>query len=107
EEIFGPVAPVLVFDTVDEAVELARATEYGLSLGVLTADPLRGLAIADRIPNGNVHINDQTIGDEVVNPFGGMGASGGGRLGGPQANLEAFTELQWVTMRSSLPSTPF
>jgi benzaldehyde dehydrogenase (NAD) len=108
EEIFGPVAPVVVFDSVEEAIALARDTEYGLSLGVLTADVMKGLAIADRIPNGNIHINDQTVADEAVNPFGGMGASGaGGRLGGPQANLEAFTEVQWVTMRGQLPSYPF
>jgi benzaldehyde dehydrogenase (NAD) len=108
EEIFGPVAPVVTFDTPEEAIELARDTEYGLSVGILTRDVLKGLALAERIPTGNVHINDQTIGDEVVNPFGGNKASGAGwRLGGPQANLEAFTEQQWVTLRSELPSYPF
>jgi benzaldehyde dehydrogenase (NAD) len=108
EEIFGPVAPVIVFDTLDQAVELARDTEYGLSLGILSRDVTKALALADRIPSGIVHINDQTIMDEVVNPFGGVKASGGGgRLGGPQANFEAFTEVQWVTMRSDLPGYPF
>jgi benzaldehyde dehydrogenase (NAD) len=108
EEIFGPVAPVVAFDSLEDAVGLARDTEYGLSLGVLTADVMKGLALADRIPNGNIHINDQTVADEVVNPFGGLGASGsGGRFGGPQSNLEAFTEVQWVTMRGQLPSYPF
>ena len=108
EEIFGPVAPVVAFESIDEAVALARDTEYGLSLGVLTGDVLKGLAIADRIPSGVVHINDQTVSDEVVNPFGGVKATGGGsRIGGPQANLEAFTETQWVTMRSELPQYPF
>jgi benzaldehyde dehydrogenase (NAD) len=43
-----------------------------------------------------------------VNPFGGVRASGGGgRIGGPLANLEAFTEVQWVTLRSDLPAYPF
>jgi benzaldehyde dehydrogenase (NAD) len=108
EEIFGPVAPVIPFDTLEQAVELARDTEYGLSLGILTRDVLKGLAIAERIPSGNVHINDQTIADEVLNPFGGVRASGGGaRLGGPAANFEAFTETQWVTLRSELPAYPF
>jgi benzaldehyde dehydrogenase (NAD) len=108
EEIFGPVAPVVVFDTLDQAAELARDTDYGLSLGILSADVTKALALADRIPSGIVHINDQTIMDEVVNPFGGVKASGGGgRLGGPLANFEAFTEVQWVTLRSDLPAYPF
>jgi benzaldehyde dehydrogenase (NAD) len=108
EEIFGPVAPVVAFDSVDEAVELAAGTEYGLSLGILTKDVYRGLEIAERIPAGLVHINDQTVNDEATIPFGGVGASGnGGRLGGPQANLEAFTETQWVTVRGDLPAYPF
>ena len=108
EEIFGPVAPVVAFDTLDEAVELARDTEYGLSLGILSRDVMKAMALADRIPSGIVHINDQTIMDEVVNPFGGVKSSGGGgRLGGPLANFEAFTEVQWVTMRSDLPAYPF
>jgi benzaldehyde dehydrogenase (NAD) len=108
EEIFGPVAPVVSFDSVDEAVELAAGTEYGLSLGILTRDVYKGLQIAERIPSGLVHINDQTVNDEATIPFGGVGASGnGGRLGGPAANLEAFTETQWVTIRGDLPSYPF
>jgi benzaldehyde dehydrogenase (NAD) len=108
EEIFGPVAPVVAFNSVDEAVRLAAGTEYGLSLGILTRDVLKGLALADRVPSGLVHINDQTVNDEALIPFGGVGASGtGARHGGAQANLEAFTDTQWVTMRSDLPSYPF
>ncbi|TVT10412.1 aldehyde dehydrogenase family protein, partial [Amycolatopsis bartoniae] len=76
EEVFGPVACVRAFDTLDEAVELATETEYGLSLGVLTANPAAGLALADRIPSGLVHINDQTVNDDPAAPFGGVGASG-------------------------------
>lgn len=108
QEIFGPVAPVTAFGSVDEVVELASGTEYGLSLGVLTADVVAGLRLAERIPAGLVHINDQTVNDEAVAPFGGVGASGtGSRHGGPGANLEAFTETQWVTMRGDLPVYPF
>ena len=108
EEIFGPVAPVMPFDTIEEAIELARDTEYGLSLGIVTRDVMKGLAMAEQIPSGNVHINDQTVVDDVVNPFGGVKASGAGsRLGGPDANLEAFTEIQWVTVRAEPPKYPF
>ncbi|WP_020660114.1 aldehyde dehydrogenase family protein [Amycolatopsis benzoatilytica] len=108
QEVFGPVAPVVPFSTVDEAVRLAGGTEYGLSLGILTRDVARGLAVADRIPSGLVHVNDQTVNDEALAPFGGVGASGtGSRHGGAQANLEAFTETQWVTVRGDLPQYPF
>ncbi|GAA3873836.1 benzaldehyde dehydrogenase [Streptomyces lacrimifluminis] len=108
EEIFGPVAPVVAFQDLDEAVRLATDTEYGLSLGILTGDPARGLALADRIPTGLVHINDQTVNDEATVPFGGMGESGNGsRHGGAAANLEAFTEQQWVTVRGEIPGYPF
>ncbi|MBR8741955.1 benzaldehyde dehydrogenase [Nocardiopsis sp. MG754419] len=108
EEVFGPVAPVVRFSTLDELVELAGSTEYGLSLGVITTNPMRGLEIADRIPSGIVHINDQTVDDEAVAPFGGVGHSGtGSRFGGTRANLEAFTETQWVTMRADPARYPF
>jgi benzaldehyde dehydrogenase (NAD) len=108
EEIFGPVAPVVSFSGIDEAVRLANSTEYGLSLGILTRDVMKGLEIAERIPSGLVHINDQTVNDEALIPFGGVGESGtGSRHGGTQANLDAFTDVQWVTVRSDLPQYPF
>ncbi|HUY30803.1 MAG TPA: aldehyde dehydrogenase family protein [Acidimicrobiales bacterium] len=107
EEIFGPVAPIVAFDSLDEAASLAADTPYGLSLGILTGDVTKALALAERIPSGAVHINDQTINDEMVNPFGGVGDSGSGRIGGPEANLESFTDVQWVTIRGELASYPF
>jgi benzaldehyde dehydrogenase (NAD) len=107
EEIFGPVAPVVAFDSVDEAIKLAAGTEYGLSLGILTHDVMKGLEIAEQIPTGVVHINDQTIGDEVVNPFGGVKGTGSSWIGGAEANIAAFTQNQWVTMRGDLPEYPF
>jgi benzaldehyde dehydrogenase (NAD) len=108
EEIFGPVAPVVGFSSLDEAVQLANGTEYGLSLGILTRDVMKGLELAERIPSGLVHINDQTVNDEALVPFGGVEESGtGSRHGGIDANLDAFTETQWVTMRGDLPQYPF
>jgi benzaldehyde dehydrogenase (NAD) len=60
-----------------------------------------------RIPSGIVHINDQTVGDEAVAPFGGLGDSGtGSRLGG-LGNLEAFTETQSLTIAGEVPPYPF
>jgi benzaldehyde dehydrogenase (NAD) len=108
EEVFGPVAPVATFGTVDEGVALAAATGYGLSLGILTRDAMKGLAIADRIPTGIVHVNDQTVADEATVPFGGVGDSGtGARFGGAAANIEAFTNTQWVTLSGEIPQYPF
>jgi benzaldehyde dehydrogenase (NAD) len=108
EEVFGPVAPVIPFHDLEEAARLAAGTEYGLSLGVLTRDVMKGLALAERVPSGLVHINDQTVNDEAGVPFGGVGDSGNGsRHGGTDANLDAFTEQQWVTVRGELPAYPF
>ncbi|MDK9500913.1 aldehyde dehydrogenase family protein [Streptomyces katrae] len=107
EEVFGPVAPVRSFATEDEAVELASAGPYGLSLGIVTADAGHGLELAGRIPTGIAHVNDQTVNDEAVAPFGGVGASGTGARFGGEANLDAFTELRWTTARTTAPGHPF
>ncbi len=108
DEIFGPVAPVTRVSSEDEAVELAKRSEYALALGIVTRDVMRGLALAERIPTGIVHINDQTVNDEANAPFGGIAASGtGSRFGGPAANIEAFTETRWITARAEPPSYPF
>ena len=108
EEIFGPVAPIVTFSNLDEAARLAAGTEYGLSLGIITTDVMAGMSLAERIPVGMVHINDQTITDESIAPFGGMGLSGNGfRAGGPYANVDAFTETQWVTVQQRPGPYPF
>jgi benzaldehyde dehydrogenase (NAD) len=108
EEIFGPVAPIVAFSDLDEAAQLAARTPYGLSLAILTRDVMNGLRLAERVPVGMVHINDQTSTDEPIAPFGGVGVSGNGfRIGGQEANLAAFTETQWVTVEQELGSYPF
>lgn len=107
EEVFGPVACVRPFAHVDEAVALAADSEFGLSLGVLGNDLATAMAVADRVPSGLVHINDQTVNDDPNAPFGGVGASGWSRVGGQRANLEAFTETQWLTVRASAPRYAF
>jgi benzaldehyde dehydrogenase (NAD) len=107
EEVFGPVAPVVSYSNLDEAVAMASSSPYGLSLGILSRDGLRALELASRIPSGAIHINDQTVADEAVIPFGGTGSSGNGSRMGGLANLEAYTETQWVTAQSELPTYPF
>ncbi|WP_062643177.1 aldehyde dehydrogenase family protein [Streptomyces maremycinicus] len=107
EEVFGPVAPVRAFATPDEAAALAARSPYGLSLGIVTRDAARGLDLAERVPTGIVHINDQTVNDEAVAPFGGVAASGTGARFGGEANLEAFTDVRWTTVRADVAPYPF
>lgn len=108
EEIFGPVAPVTRFSSLDELIDIATASDYGLSLGILSNDAYRALELSERIPSGIIHVNDQTVDDEAVAPFGGVGASGtGARFGGHEANIEAFTETQWITVQADIARYPF
>jgi len=106
-EVFGPVAPVLRFSTADEVAKLAADSEYGLSLGILTRDVMRGLDLARHIPTGIVHINDQTVDDAPNTPFGGIRSSGTGARFGGSANLDAFTDTRWVTIRGDIAPYPF
>ncbi len=107
DEIFGPVAPVVTFDTDDEAVELANSSAYGLVASIYTRSMGRGLAMADRMRTGMVHVNDGTLNDEAIIPFGGMGESGNGSRYGGEASLDMLTEWQWVTARAEPPTFPF
>jgi benzaldehyde dehydrogenase (NAD) len=107
EEMFGPVAAITTFASEAEAIALANQTEYGLSAAVLSGSVSRALAIGNRLNTGILHINDQTVGDDVVNPFGGVGSSGNGTsIGGP-ANWEEFTQWRWVTLQETPPAYPF
>jgi len=99
DEIFGPVAPVTTFRTDEEAIALANSSEYGLVGSVYSTSLSRGLSVANRIKAGMVHVNDGTLNDEATIPFGGTGMSGNGARYGGEANLDNFTEWQWVTVR--------
>jgi benzaldehyde dehydrogenase (NAD) len=106
DEIFGPVAVVTTFESDDEAVTLANDTDYGLSAAIISRSVGRALALGERLNVGLLHINDATVNDDVVNPFGGVGASGNGTsIGGP-ANWEEFTQWQWITVKSEAPAYP-
>ncbi|WP_298009804.1 aldehyde dehydrogenase family protein [uncultured Anaerolinea sp.] len=106
EETFGPVVSIIEAKDEEEAVAIANETMYGLSAAVFTSDVAKGIAIAERIESGIVHINDQTVHDEPQVPFGGMKDSGWGRFGG-RAALEEFTELRWISIQRSMRHYPF
>lgn len=97
EETFGPVAPILIADSVDDAVEIANDSDYGLSAGIMTRNEEKGLSIARRLRTGMAHVNDSSVNDEPHVPFGGIGASGLGRHGGKQG-IDTFTEMRWITL---------
>jgi benzaldehyde dehydrogenase (NAD) len=107
EEIFGPVAAVTTFDSDAEAIELANRSEYGLTAAIYTSDLARGLDVARAMRAGMVHVNDTTINDQAIAPFGGMGASGNGGRFGSLANWEEFTQWQWCTVRDRAPRFAF
>ena len=107
EEIFGPVAAVTTFKTDDEAVELANATEYGLTAAVQSGTQEHAAAVAARLEAGMVHINDQTINEEPPAPFGGFKCSSNGGHFGGVGQLELWTEWQWLTSRDKAEPFPF
>ena len=86
--------------SVDEAIELTNASPYGLLAAIFTGDLSAGLRFADAVRTGWVNINESTNYWESHLPFGGRAGtdSGIGRVGGAHS-MEAFTELQTVTMR--------
>src|SRR5689334_5177566 len=99
EETFGPVAPVVAIDSLEQAIELTNASPYGLLTAIFTRDLAKGLRFADAARTGWVNINESSNYWETHLPFGGRSgtASGIGRVGGT-APLEAFTELQTVVI---------
>ncbi|MGC5345814.1 aldehyde dehydrogenase family protein [Streptomyces sp. DT171] len=106
QEIFGPVAILVPFDGEEEAVRIANDTPYGLSGAVHTGDVERGVRFARRIETGMIHINDSTVHDEPIVPFGGEKHSGVGRLNG-ESTLEAFTTQKWISVQHGRSRFPF
>jgi benzaldehyde dehydrogenase (NAD) len=107
EEIFGPVAPVIVVRDEAEAIAVANDTEYGLVAAIQTGSAERGRAIADQLTTGIVHVNDQTLNNDAYAPFGGTGASGNGSRFGSQSSWDEFTQWQWLTVRDQAHGFPF
>lgn len=90
EEVFGPVAALIPFDTEEEAIALANDTEYGLAAVTWTTDLTRGHRVAQRMRTGMSWVNTWYLRD-LRSPFGGVGMSGIGREGGHHS-LEFYTE---------------
>lgn len=93
-EVFGPVAPVVTFDTDEEAVTLANSTDYGLISYVYSEDLKRALRMAEAIESGMVAINRGVISDPAA-PFGGVKQSGLGREGGFDG-IHEFLETKYI-----------
>ena len=99
EETFGPIAPVVAIDSLEQAISLTNASPYGLLSAIYTADLRRGLEFADRVRTGWVNINESSNYWEAHLPFGGRAGtdSGIGRVGGAHV-MHSFTELQTVVI---------
>jgi len=94
QEIFGPVAPIVIINSDEEAIELANATEFGLIAYVYSADLKRAIKVAEALESGMVAINKGVISDPAA-PFGGFKQSGLGREGG-FAGIEEFLETKYI-----------
>ena len=97
EEIFGPVAPVTTFATLDEAIDGANDTEYGLVAYAFTRDLTTALALSERLDTGMVGINQGIVSNPAA-PFGGVKHSGFGREGGREG-IEEYLETRYVGIR--------
>jgi len=106
QEVFGPVAFLIPFDGEEEAVRLVNDTPYGLSGAVHTGDVERGVSFAKQIDTGMFHVNDGTVHDEPLVPFGGEKSSGVGRLNG-EGTVECFTTQKWISVQHGRSGFPF
>ncbi|MFJ3496060.1 aldehyde dehydrogenase family protein [Streptomyces sp. NPDC086091] len=106
QEVFGPIVFLTTFDGEEEAVRLVNDSPYGLSGAVHTGNVERGVAFARQIVTGMFHVNDATVHDEPIVPFGGEKNSGLGRLNG-ETTLEAFTTTKWISVQHGRSGWPF
>jgi succinate-semialdehyde dehydrogenase/glutarate-semialdehyde dehydrogenase len=94
QEIFGPVAPIVITNSDDEAIELANATEFGLIAYIYSSDLNRAMKVAESLESGMVAINKGVISDPAA-PFGGFKQSGLGREGGFNG-IDEFLEIKYI-----------
>jgi succinate-semialdehyde dehydrogenase/glutarate-semialdehyde dehydrogenase len=96
DEIFGPAAPILIFDTEEEVIQRANATKFGLAAYFYTRDLARLMRVAEQLEYGLVGANDATGYTHEI-PFGGFKESGLGREGGHEG-IEEYTEIKSVVV---------
>ena len=96
EEVFGPVAPIIGFDTEEEGIAAANDTEYGLAAYVYTQSLDRALRVAEAIESGMVGVNRGVISDPAA-PFGGVKDSGFGREGGIEG-IEEYLDTKYIAL---------
>ncbi len=96
EEIFGPVAPITTFDSEEEAIAKANATEFGLVAYLFTSDLKRALRVCEALETGMVGLNQGMVSNAGA-PFGGIKQSGYGREGGPEG-IEEYLETKYVAV---------
>jgi succinate-semialdehyde dehydrogenase/glutarate-semialdehyde dehydrogenase len=96
EEIFGPIAPLIIFDSEDEVVALANDTDYGLAAYMYTRDLGRAWRVGEALEYGMVGINEGIISSASA-PFGGVKQSGLGREGS-KYGLDDYLEIKYMLM---------
>jgi acyl-CoA reductase-like NAD-dependent aldehyde dehydrogenase len=106
QETFGPITTIVRVNGVEEAIQVANDTEYGLAAAVFGGDSGRAFQVALQIDAGHVHVNGATVANDAQAPYGGMKASGYGRFDG-RAVINEFTELKWITIEPSDQQYPF
>lgn len=98
KEIFGPVVTIVAVDDIDDAIEQANDSEFGLNAGVFTDDIAHALRAIERLDFGSVYINDAPTVRVDLQPYGGVKDSGNTREG-PHYAMQEMTELKFVTLR--------
>jgi succinate-semialdehyde dehydrogenase/glutarate-semialdehyde dehydrogenase len=96
QEIFGPIAPITVFDTEEEAIAAANDTEFGLVSYLFTQDLKRSLRVSEKLDTGMIGLNTGLVSNPAA-PFGGVKQSGLGREGGT-VGIEEFLEIKYVAI---------
>jgi aldehyde dehydrogenase (NAD+) len=96
EEIFGPATSVMVVETLEQAIEFANATSYGLSLSIYTNDVRRAFRAMRELQSGIVYVNAPTIGADIQLPFGGVKDTGNGHREAGTTAMDEFTEWKSI-----------